>query len=102
MLAKQPNNRRVPHILVEKNRPDEDVLDEVYLRFPQSDPFLPIIHFVDHAFMGPEALVGLGLVGRWRSGYPVIASGPISSRPRATSVHRHGRPSSGGRTPTAT
>ena len=31
MLAKQPNNRRVPHILVEKNRPDEDVLDEVYL-----------------------------------------------------------------------
>src|SRR5262245_44996033 len=64
MLAKQPNNRRVPHILVEKDRPDEDVLDEVYLRFAQSDPFLPIIHFVDHATMGPEALVGLGVGGK--------------------------------------
>jgi len=64
MLAKQPNNRRVPHILVEKNRPDEDVLDEVNLRFAQSDPFLPIVHFVDHATMGPEALVGLGLGGK--------------------------------------
>jgi hypothetical protein len=64
MLAKQPNNPRVPHILVEKNRPDEDVLDEVYLRFAQSDPFLPIIHFVDHVTMGPEALVGLGLGGK--------------------------------------
>src|SRR5262245_66445672 len=30
-------------------------LDEVYGRFAQSDPFLPITHFIDHATMGPEA-----------------------------------------------
>jgi len=64
MQAKQPTSQWVPDILVEKNRPDEDVLDEVYLLFAESDPFLPIIHFVDHATMGPEALVGLGLGGK--------------------------------------
>src|SRR5215475_165727 len=82
MPAKRPNYRRVPHILVEKNRPDEDVLDEVYLRFAQSDPFLPITHFVDHATMGPEALVGLGLGGkveRWISRHRVRPYKPPST-----------------------
>jgi hypothetical protein len=52
---------RFHNILAHENRPDEDVLDEVYERFAQSDPFLPITHFIDHATMGPEALVGLGM-----------------------------------------
>jgi hypothetical protein len=55
---------RLHTILAHENRPDEDVLDEVYGRFAQSDPFLPITHFNDHATMGPEALVGLGMGGR--------------------------------------
>src|SRR5215813_12208644 len=29
-------------VLAHENRPDEDVLDEVYGRFARSDPFLPI------------------------------------------------------------
>src|SRR5262245_16929154 len=55
---------RVHNILAHQNRPDEDVLDEVYGRFAQSNPFLPITHFIDHATMGPEALVGLGMGGK--------------------------------------
>src|SRR5262249_51525359 len=51
-------------VLAHENRPDEDVLDEVYGRFAQSDPFLPVTHFIDHATMGAEALVGLGMGGR--------------------------------------
>jgi len=101
MLAKRPNNPRVPHIPVEKNRPDEDVLDEVYLRFAQSDPFLPIIHCVDHATMGPEALVDLGSGGKvekWISRHRVRLYKPPAA---ATSVHQPGRPFSSGRTPTA-
>jgi len=35
---------RVHNILAHENRADEDVLDEVYERFAQSDPFLPITH----------------------------------------------------------
>jgi hypothetical protein len=61
MLAQPPDHQRFHHFLVDKNRPDEDVLDAVYRRFADSDPFLPITHFIDHATMGPEALVGLGL-----------------------------------------
>ena len=52
---------RSHNILAHENRPDEDVLDAVYERFAQSDPFRPITHFIDHATMGPEALVGLGM-----------------------------------------
>src|SRR5215510_4661248 len=74
MQAKQPTSQWVHDILGEKNRPDEDVLDEVYGRFAQSDPFLPITHFIDHATMGPEALVGLGMGGsveKWISRHRV-------------------------------
>src|SRR5262244_2697894 len=65
---------RLHSVLAHENRPDEDVLDEVYGRFAQSDPFLPITHFIDHATMGPEALVGLGMgakVERWISRHRV-------------------------------
>src|ERR1044071_5741029 len=47
-------------ILPNGSRPHEDVLDEVYERYAFSDPFVPMIRFVDHSTMGPEALVGLG------------------------------------------
>jgi hypothetical protein len=50
-----------PHrILPQGLRPHEDILDEVYEKYAHSDPFLPLIRFVDHATMGPEALVALG------------------------------------------
>src|SRR5262249_54992790 len=74
MQAKQPTSHWVHDILGEKNRPDEDVLDEVYGRFAHSDPFLPITHFIDHATMGPEALVALGMGGsveKWISRHRV-------------------------------
>ena len=45
-------------------RPHEEVLDAVYPRYADSDPFLPITHFIDHATMGAEALVALGLGDR--------------------------------------
>ncbi len=47
--------------LAKGQRPDEQVLDDVYRTFAPSDPFLPVHNFVDHATMGAEALVGLGL-----------------------------------------
>jgi len=49
------------HLLAGKERPHEDVLDEVYSKYAHSNPFLPVIHFVDHATMGAEAMVGLKL-----------------------------------------
>ncbi|HEY3818033.1 MAG TPA: hypothetical protein VGL81_12725 [Polyangiaceae bacterium] len=61
-------------ILVRDDRPDEDVLDEVYRRYAPSNPFLPVTHFIDHATMGSEALVGLGLgrqVRRWSEKHAV-------------------------------
>lgn len=45
-------------------RPHEDVLDRAYLKYADSDPFVPIVNFIDHATMGPEALVALGLGDR--------------------------------------
>lgn len=57
-----------------KSRPHEDVLDEVYLKYAGSDPFLPVTHFIDHSTMGAEALVGLGLGDKildWVSHHPV-------------------------------
>lgn len=61
-------------ILVREHRPHEDVLDEVYRRYAHSNPFMPVTHFIDHATMGSEALVGLGLgdqVRRWVARHPV-------------------------------
>jgi len=63
-------------ILVQDNRPDEDVLDEVYRKYRSSHPFLPVTHFIDHSTMGAEALVALGLGHRvmdWISHHPVRA-----------------------------
>lgn len=57
-----------------KARPSEDVLDAVYLKYAESDPFLPVTHFIDHSTMGAEALVQLGLgdkVMEWVSHHPV-------------------------------
>jgi hypothetical protein len=51
------------------------VLDEVYRKYQNSHPFMPITHFVDHSTMGPEALVALGLghkVLGWISHHRVI------------------------------
>jgi len=62
------------HILVQDNRPHEDVLDEVYRKYRSSHPFLPVTHFIDHSTMGAEALVALGLGHRvmdWISHHPV-------------------------------
>jgi hypothetical protein len=59
---------RYKRILAYDARPNEDVLDAVYEKYARSTPFLPITHFVNHATMGPEALVGLRLgacVGPW-------------------------------------
>jgi hypothetical protein len=61
-------------MLSRKDRPHEDVLDEVYLKYADSDPFMPITHFIDHSTMGAEALVALGLghqVKEWISHHPV-------------------------------
>lgn len=56
-----------------RERPDEDkvddesdVLDEVYRKYENSNPFLPITGFIDHSTMGAEALVELGLGDRVR------------------------------------
>lgn len=51
-------------ILARDARPGEALLDGIYEQFAHSDPFLPVTHFVDHATMGPEALIGLGLGDR--------------------------------------
>src|SRR5882724_2322067 len=63
-------------ILVRDNRPNENVLDEVYRKYRNSHPFLPVTHFIDHSTMGSEALVALGLGHRvidWISHHPVRA-----------------------------
>lgn len=57
-------NDRYKRILAREKRPSEEVLDGVYDKFARSNPFLPVTHFTDHATMGPEALVGLGLGSR--------------------------------------
>jgi hypothetical protein len=60
-------------ILARRPRPDEDILDAVYENYAQSSPFLPVTHFTDHATMGSEALVGLGLGRRvepWIARHP--------------------------------
>jgi hypothetical protein len=63
-----PVSTRIDDILVYRDRPCEDVLDDVYLKYHDTNPFMPVTHFVDHSTMGPEALVGLGIghaVTRW-------------------------------------
>ena len=72
----QPNpvSTRIDDILMRDERPDEDVLDAVYLHYRDSHPFLPVTHFVDHSTMGAEALVALGLGHRvmgWTSHHSV-------------------------------
>jgi hypothetical protein len=57
-------------------RSHEDVLDEIYAKYAQSDPFLRPIHFANHATMGAEALTELGLghrVSEWVSHHPARA-----------------------------
>lgn len=57
-----------------KQRRNESVLDEAYLVYADSDPFLPVTHFIEHATMGAEALVELGLgdrVKQWLSHHRV-------------------------------
>jgi hypothetical protein len=60
-MANTDRRRSASDILAGESRPHEQILDEVYRRYAKSDPFLPVVHFVDHATMGSEALVGLGL-----------------------------------------
>lgn len=58
----------------DRERPDEEVLDEVYRKYENSNPFLPVTGFIDHSTMGAEALVALGLgdkVRRWVSRHRV-------------------------------
>jgi hypothetical protein len=63
-----PVSSRIDDILVRDDRPCEDVLDDVYRKYHDTNPFMPVTHFVDHSTMGPEALVALGIghtVTRW-------------------------------------
>jgi len=63
-----PVSSRIDDILVREDRPCEEVLDDVYAKYHDTNPFTPVTHFVDHSTMGPEALVGLGMghtVTRW-------------------------------------
>jgi hypothetical protein len=53
--------KTIEHRQSVSDRPDEDLLDLVYLKYRDSDPFLPVTHFIDHSTMGSEALVALGL-----------------------------------------
>jgi hypothetical protein len=46
--------------MLSEDRSNEEVLDEAYRKYADSDPFMPITHFIDHATMGAEALVALG------------------------------------------
>lgn len=55
---------RIAAVLVADKRPDEDILDDVYRKYRDSHPFMPVTHFVDHSTMGPEALVAMGLGGK--------------------------------------
>jgi hypothetical protein len=50
----------------QENRPGEEILDEVYQKYADSDPFMPITHFIDHSTMGAEALIELGLGNKVR------------------------------------
>lgn len=55
-------------------RRHEEALDPIYIKYADSDPFLPISHFIDHTTMGAEALVALGLGDRadaWASRHRV-------------------------------
>lgn len=57
-----------------QDRPHEELLDEVYGKYADSDPFLPITRFIDHSTMGAEALVELGagdLARSWIARHPV-------------------------------
>jgi hypothetical protein len=63
-----PVSSRIDDILARTDRPCEDVLDDVYAKYHDTNPFMPVTHFVDHSTMGPEALVALGIghtVTRW-------------------------------------
>jgi hypothetical protein len=70
---------RIDDILAIDERPDEDVLDDVYRKYRDSHPLMPVTHFVDHSTMGPEALVALGLghkVMEWSARHGVRAYEP--------------------------
>lgn len=75
-----------------KQRRNESVLDEAYLVYADSNPFLPITHFIEHATMGAEALVELGLGNRvkeWLSHHRVRPyQAPISGISIATDWQR--------------
>ncbi|HSY24563.1 MAG TPA: hypothetical protein VK841_20695 [Polyangiaceae bacterium] len=73
---------RYKGILAREIRPNEEALDAAYEKYAPSNPFLPITHFVDHATMGPEALVALGLgghVGAWIARHEVRTYTPPST-----------------------
>jgi len=73
-LQLTPALNDVDRILAGDNRPKENVLDDVYGKYRDSHPFLPVTHFIDHATMGAEALVALGLghkVSDWISRHRV-------------------------------
>jgi hypothetical protein len=64
---------RGPAAARQRARPYEGALDAIYARYEQSDPFMPN-GFIDHATMGAEALVALGLgahVDGWLASHPV-------------------------------
>jgi hypothetical protein len=69
-----PKTDEFDGLLAGEQRPDEDVLDTVYTKYAHSDPFIPVIRFIDHATLGAEALVGLKLGSRveeWSSRHKV-------------------------------
>jgi hypothetical protein len=73
---------RYKRILAREVRRSEEALDAVYEKYARSHPFLPITHFVDHATMGPEAMVGLGLgqqVQAWVAHHDVRTVEPPST-----------------------
>ncbi|HET6347233.1 MAG TPA: hypothetical protein VFH51_20040 [Myxococcota bacterium] len=64
---------RGPAAARQRVRPHEGALDAIYARYEDSDPFMPN-GFIDHATMGAEALVALGLgphVETWLTSHPV-------------------------------
>jgi hypothetical protein len=88
-MAQVHDSSKIDQMLAGLVRPEEDVLDDVYQKYADSHPFLPITHFIDHATMGAEALVGLGMGGHvreWISHHdvrpyePPITGLPISSK----------------------
>ena len=96
-----PVTNRVDDILVRDDRPCEDVLDEVYRKYHDTNPFMPVTHFVDHSTMGAEALVALGIgdtATRWIARHRAPTKRPSAASP----FLRPGERRSVARTATAT